>query len=60
MSLHGLMAVTIGVPNPGETGAYYGDFGLAPEGDGWYSTADAGRQLRMRLRPSCTPRTSRP
>ena len=47
MSLHGLMSVTIGVPNPGETGAYYGDFGLTPEGDGWYSTADAGRQLRI-------------
>ena len=35
------------MPNPGETGAYYADFGLAPEGDGWYSTADAGRQLRI-------------
>ena len=47
MSLHGLMSVTIGVPNPGETGAYYGDFGLTPEGDGWYAAADAGRQLRI-------------
>ena len=35
------------MPNPGETGAYYADFGLTPEGDGWYSTADAGRQLRI-------------
>src|ERR1039458_3492037 len=47
MSLHGLLSVTIGVPNASETGAYYADFGLTPEGDGWYSTADAGRQLRI-------------
>ena len=47
MSLHGLLSVTIGVPNTGETGAYYSDFGLTPEADGWYSTADAGRQLRI-------------
>ena len=47
MSLHGLLSVTIGVPNAGDTGAYYADFGLTPEGDGWFSTADAGRQLRI-------------
>jgi hypothetical protein len=47
MGLHGLLSVTIGVPNAGETGAYYADFGLTPEGDGWYSTTDAGRQLRI-------------
>jgi len=30
MSLHGLLSVTIGVPNVEETAAYYTDFGLAP------------------------------
>jgi catechol 2,3-dioxygenase-like lactoylglutathione lyase family enzyme len=52
VSLHGLLSVTIGVPNASETGAYYADFGLTPEGDGWYSTADAGRQLRIVPAPS--------
>jgi hypothetical protein len=32
MSLHGLLSVTIGVPDAGETGAYYSDFGLTPRG----------------------------
>jgi len=45
MSLHSLLSVTIGVPNVGETAAYYADFGLTPSDDGWFSTADAGRQL---------------
>jgi catechol 2,3-dioxygenase-like lactoylglutathione lyase family enzyme len=47
MSLHGLRSVTIGVPNVEETAAYYAEFGLAPEADGWFSTLDAGRQLRL-------------
>jgi len=47
MSLHSLLSVTIGVPNVGETAAYYADFGLTPADDGWFSTADAGRQLRL-------------
>ena len=47
MSLHGLLSVTMGVPNVDETAAYYAEFGLAPEGDGWFSTLDAGRQLRI-------------
>ena len=47
MSLHGLLSVTIGVPNVDETAAYYAEFGLAPETDGWFSTLDAGRQLRL-------------
>src|ERR1700677_3636946 len=47
MSLHGLLSVTMGVPNVAETAAYYTDFGLAPEEDGWFSTRDAGRQLRI-------------
>jgi hypothetical protein len=47
MSLHSLLSVTVGVPNVGETAAYYADFGLTPADDGWFSTADAGRQLRL-------------
>lgn len=30
-----------------KTAAYYTDFGLAPDGDGWFATRDAGRQLRI-------------
>src|SRR5271167_893510 len=52
MSLHGLLSVTIGVPNVGETAAYYADFGLAPQGDGWFATRDAGRQLRLVAAPT--------
>src|ERR1700685_4666671 len=47
MSLHGLMSVTIGVPNVDQTAAYYTDFGLVPDSGGWFSTSDAGRQLRI-------------
>ena len=47
MSLHGLLSVTIGVPNVEETAAYYAEFGLAPAGDGWLATRDAGKQLRI-------------
>jgi catechol 2,3-dioxygenase-like lactoylglutathione lyase family enzyme len=47
MSLHGLLSVTIGVPNVEETAEYYADFGLAPEAGGWFSTADGGLQLRI-------------
>ncbi len=47
MSLHGLLSVTIGVPNVDETAAYYTQFGLAPEPDNWFSTTDGGRQLRL-------------
>ena len=52
MSLHGLLSVTIGVPNVAETGAYYTDFGLEPSADGWFSTTDAGRQLRLEYAPT--------
>ena len=47
MALHGLRSVTIGVPNVPETAAYYTDFGLIPDGDGWFRTSDGGRQLRL-------------
>ena len=47
MALHRLTSVTIGVPNVAETAAYYTEFGLTPQHDGWFSTRDAGRQLRI-------------
>ena len=47
MSLHGLLSVTIGVPNVEQTAAYYADFGLAPEEDNWFATTDGGRQLHI-------------
>ena len=52
MSLHGLLSVTIGVPNVEETAAYYTDFGLAPAAGGWFSTVDGGPQLRIVPAPS--------
>jgi catechol 2,3-dioxygenase-like lactoylglutathione lyase family enzyme len=52
MSLHGLLSVTIGVPNVAETSAYYTEFGLAPEAGGWFSTLDAGRQLQILPAPT--------
>jgi len=47
MALHGLAAITIGVPDVAATIAYYTEFGLTPEDDGWLSTVDVGRQLRV-------------
>lgn len=47
MALHRLTSVTIGVPNVEETIAYYSEFGLTPQADGWFTTRDAGRQLRI-------------
>jgi catechol 2,3-dioxygenase-like lactoylglutathione lyase family enzyme len=52
MSLHGLLSVTMGVPNVGQTAAYYADFGLAPGADHWFSTADGGRQLHIEYAPT--------
>ena len=52
MSLHGLLSVTMGVPNVADTAAYYLDFGLTPAEDGWFSTTDAGRQLRIEYAPT--------
>jgi catechol 2,3-dioxygenase-like lactoylglutathione lyase family enzyme len=51
MALHQLKSVTIGVPNVAETAAYYTEFGLTPEADGWFSTLDGGRQLRIVFSP---------
>jgi catechol 2,3-dioxygenase-like lactoylglutathione lyase family enzyme len=42
----------MGVPDPAQTIDYYAEFGLSPESDGWLSTRDAGRQLRVVHAPS--------
>jgi hypothetical protein len=47
MALHRLTSITMGVPNVEETAGYYREFGLSPAPDGWFSTRDAGRQLRI-------------
>jgi hypothetical protein len=47
MALHRLTSITVGVPNVAETAAYYTDFGLAPDADGWFTTRDGGRQQRI-------------
>jgi catechol 2,3-dioxygenase-like lactoylglutathione lyase family enzyme len=52
MSLHGLLSVTMGVPNVEATAAYYADFGLEPGPDHWFSTSDGGRQLRIEHAPT--------
>ncbi len=47
MALHRLTSITMGVPNVEETAAYYDEFGLVPDGDGWFATQDGGRQLHI-------------
>ncbi|MFF7632989.1 VOC family protein [Kitasatospora sp. NPDC008050] len=47
MALHRLSSVTMGVPDPAATTAYYTDFGLTPAEAGWFATGDGGRQLRI-------------
>ncbi|MFI6582700.1 VOC family protein [Embleya sp. NPDC050493] len=47
MALHCLQSIVMGVPNVEETAAYYTEFGLCPEGEGWFSTRHGGRQLRI-------------
>ncbi|WP_194891486.1 VOC family protein [Catenulispora pinisilvae] len=47
MSLHTLNSLTVGVPDVEAVRGYYEDFGLSGEDDGWLSTTDGGRQLRL-------------
>jgi catechol 2,3-dioxygenase-like lactoylglutathione lyase family enzyme len=47
VALHQLTSFTLGIPNPEETAAYYREFGLADDGDGWFASRDGGRQLRL-------------
>jgi catechol 2,3-dioxygenase-like lactoylglutathione lyase family enzyme len=47
MALHRLTSITMGVPNVAETSAYYAEFGLTADEDGWFTTRTGGRQLRI-------------
>lgn len=47
MAIHRLRSVTLAVPDPDACLAFYEDFGLAPEEDGWLASTDGGRQLRL-------------
>ncbi len=52
MSLHGLVGITIGVPNVEQAAAYYQEFGLeriplAVAGQAAFATVDGGEQLRL-------------
>lgn len=47
MALHGLVSVTIGVPNVADVATYYEDFGLSSRGDNVFATVDGGDQLRL-------------
>ncbi|WP_411070588.1 VOC family protein [Streptomyces sp. cmx-4-25] len=51
MALHRLTSITMGVPNVAETAAYYTDFGLTPDTNGWFASRDGGRQLRIVFAP---------
>ncbi|WP_432181592.1 VOC family protein [Streptomyces sp. NBC_00063] len=52
MALHRLSSIVMGVPNTAQTVDYYTDFGLTREPDGWFSTSDGGRQLRIAHAPT--------
>ncbi|GAA2011547.1 VOC family protein [Catenulispora yoronensis] len=52
MTLHRLLSVSIGVPDVAQTAGYYSEFGLGAEADGWFTTRDAGRQLRIVAAPT--------
>jgi catechol 2,3-dioxygenase-like lactoylglutathione lyase family enzyme len=52
VSLHQLASITLGVPNLGETAAYYRQFGLTDDGEGWFASRDGGRQLRLVTAPA--------
>ena len=41
-----------GCPNVAETSAYYADFGLVADEDGWFTTRTGGRQLRIVAAPT--------
>src|SRR5258708_23472669 len=51
MALHRLTTIAIGVPNVAETAAYYAEFGLSPNGETSFTTADGGEQLRLTHSP---------
>ncbi|WP_329091554.1 MULTISPECIES: VOC family protein [unclassified Streptosporangium] len=51
MALHALQSLTIGVPDPVRTAAFYAEFGLGSGTGHVFATADAGEQLRIQHSP---------
>jgi catechol 2,3-dioxygenase-like lactoylglutathione lyase family enzyme len=47
MGLHRLTSITLGVPDLSASSSFFTDFGLDPEGSGWFATRDGGRQLQL-------------
>lgn len=47
MPLHRLTSITLGVPDPAASSAFFTDFGLQPGADGWLATRDGGDQLQL-------------
>lgn len=47
MGLHRLDSITIGVPDVAAASVFYEDFGLDPGSDGWFSSSEGGKQLRL-------------
>jgi catechol 2,3-dioxygenase-like lactoylglutathione lyase family enzyme len=45
MSLHRLLSMRVGVPDPEGLGAFYGELGLAHDGSAGFAGTDAGTQL---------------
>ncbi|KWX66736.1 VOC family protein [Mycobacterium sp. NAZ190054] len=52
MALHGVRSLTLGVPDVDAAAGFYRDFGLQDCGDGWFATADGGRQLQLSHAPT--------
>ena len=51
MALHRLTSITLGVPDPAASTAFFADFGLAGADDGWLATRDGGSQVRLTTAP---------
>ncbi|WP_322059982.1 VOC family protein [Paraburkholderia sp. J63] len=47
MALHGILSITLGVPDVGATGDYYEAFGLTHLGEHQYGTVEGGHQLTL-------------
>lgn len=45
MALHRLTSITLGVPSPEASGAFFSEFGLSESAPGRYATRDGGEQL---------------
>src|SRR5262249_59370469 len=51
VALHGLVSITVGVPQVAPVAAYYEEFGLTPSAGDALATVDGGEQLRLLSAP---------